>query len=200
MRSSGAKRFLLFFRGRAFDQGIINLHFDTSKGGFFFHDDGYPDLAKIRLMDWTFVGIGIFLLMDIDASDKECRKVLSEKRTILIGIIAGSKSSLQDMTFEIIEGWTSSLTVQNFYLIDLLTLGIQKEVWRCPKDKVKFFFVPYSEIKENGYELSISKYLDIEYEEVEYEKPEVILNKIEALEDQIKANKAELRRMPAENN
>ena len=60
--------------------------------------------------------------------------------------------------------------------------------------KGKCFFVPYSEIKENGYDLSISKYREIEYEEVEYEKPEVILDKIEALEDQIKANVAELRK------
>ena len=61
--------------------------------------------------------------------------------------------------------------------------------------KGKCFFVPYSEIKENGYDLSISKYREIEYEEVEYEKPEVILDKIDALEDQIKANVAELRKL-----
>ena len=58
--------------------------------------------------------------------------------------------------------------------------------------------MPYSEIKENGYDLSISKYREIEYEEVEYEKPEVILDKIEAIEDQIKANVAELRKMLGE--
>ncbi len=62
-------------------------------------------------------------------------------------------------------------------------------------ERGKCFFVPFSEIKENGYDLSISKYREIEYEEVEYEKPEVILDKIEALEDQIKANVAELRRL-----
>ncbi len=59
--------------------------------------------------------------------------------------------------------------------------------------------MPYGEIKENGYDLSISKYREIEYEEVEYEKPEVILDKIEALEDQIKANVAELRKLLGEN-
>jgi type I restriction enzyme M protein len=65
--------------------------------------------------------------------------------------------------------------------------------------KGKCFFMPYSEIKENGYDLSISKYREIEYEEVEYEKPEVILDKIEAIEDQIKANMAEMRRLLREN-
>ena len=61
--------------------------------------------------------------------------------------------------------------------------------------KGRCFFVPFSEIKENGYDLSISKYREIEYEEVEYEKPEVILVKIDELEDQIKANVAELRKL-----
>jgi hypothetical protein len=179
---------------------------DTSKGGLFFDDDGYPDLAKIQLMAWTFVGIGIFLLKtlndvvgstgafaqlpdidgtllalmgigqgsyvgkkiitkddqsapsldsiskskgkiddditvagtnfgdksstrfitiggkkvkftqgpeweedkvtfrlkDIDLSDSESNKVLPEKGKILIGVVVGSKASLQDMTFEIV--------------------------------------------------------------------------------------------------
>jgi len=51
--------------------------------------------------------------------------------------------------------------------------------------KGKCFFVPISEIKENGYDLSISRYKEIEYEEVKYEKPEVIIKKIETLESEI---------------
>jgi type I restriction enzyme M protein len=51
--------------------------------------------------------------------------------------------------------------------------------------KGKCFFVPIQEIKENGYDLSISRYKEIEYEEVQYEKPEVIIQKIEALENEI---------------
>jgi type I restriction enzyme M protein len=42
------------------------------------------------------------------------------------------------------------------------------------------------EIKENGYDLSISKYKEIEYEEVAYEKPEILMENIEGVEDQIK--------------
>jgi len=45
--------------------------------------------------------------------------------------------------------------------------------------------VPISEIKENGYDLSIPRYNETEYEEIRYEKPEVILVKIEALENEI---------------
>jgi type I restriction enzyme M protein len=61
--------------------------------------------------------------------------------------------------------------------------------------KSKCFFVPVEEIKQNNYDLSISRYKEIEYEEVQYEKPEVILDQIDAMEDQIKKNIAELREM-----
>lgn len=49
----------------------------------------------------------------------------------------------------------------------------------------KYFVVPVKEIKENNYDLSISKYREIEYEEVKYEKPEVIKKKILDLENEI---------------
>lgn len=51
--------------------------------------------------------------------------------------------------------------------------------------KKKYFFVPIKEIKEKGWDLSISKYREIEYEEIEYEKPEVIKKKILELEESI---------------
>lgn len=41
--------------------------------------------------------------------------------------------------------------------------------------KGKCFFVPAEEIRDNNYDLSISRYKEIEYEEVEYEKPDVIM-------------------------
>lgn len=49
----------------------------------------------------------------------------------------------------------------------------------------KHFFVPVEEIVANGYDLSINRYKEMVYEEVEYEKPEVILKKIIDLENEI---------------
>lgn len=49
----------------------------------------------------------------------------------------------------------------------------------------KWFWVEKQEIADNDYDLSINKYKEIEYEEVVYEKPEVILEKIETLEKSI---------------
>ena len=54
--------------------------------------------------------------------------------------------------------------------------------------KSKAFFVPKKEIKENAYDLSINRYKEIEYEEVEYEPPKVILGKLKSLEDEIRAD------------
>lgn len=58
--------------------------------------------------------------------------------------------------------------------------------------KAKCFFVPFDEIKKNDYDLSISKYKEIEYEEIVYEKPEVIKEKILDLENKIVATLGEL--------
>jgi len=51
--------------------------------------------------------------------------------------------------------------------------------------KKKCFLVPVKEIIENNYDLSISKYKEIEYEEIKYEKPEIIKQKILELEKKI---------------
>jgi type I restriction enzyme M protein len=49
----------------------------------------------------------------------------------------------------------------------------------------KAFFVPKDEIKANGYDLSINRYKETEYEEVKYESPKMILQKLRTLEDDI---------------
>lgn len=77
------------------------------------------------------------------------------------------------------------------------------EKWRAikkdnsiePTKEDKWFWVAKKEIAGNGYDLSINKYKEIEYEEVVYEKPEVILEKIEILEKSILEDIAELKGM-----
>ena len=44
------------------------------------------------------------------------------------------------------------------------------------------FFVPLSDIQSNDYDLSINRYKEVVYEEVEYESPQVILERIKALQ------------------
>lgn len=61
--------------------------------------------------------------------------------------------------------------------------NLDKEVDR--KRTEQSFFVPVEEIRDNGYDLSINKYKEIEYEEVYYDAPSVILEKINKLEEEI---------------
>ncbi len=63
-----------------------------------------------------------------------------------------------------------------------LTEIVAKYRKRSPKkdsDRTKkFFVVPRKEIEEQGYDLSLSRYREDVFEEVEYEKPEVILDRL----------------------
>lgn len=47
------------------------------------------------------------------------------------------------------------------------------------------FLVPKEEIKENDYDLSINRYKEIVYEEVQYDKPQLILSRVKELENSI---------------
>ncbi len=71
--------------------------------------------------------------------------------------------------------------------------NLEKEADR--KRTEQSFFVDVDEIRENGYDLSINKYKEIVYEEVEYDAPSVILGRVKELEGEIAAGIEELERM-----
>ena len=54
------------------------------------------------------------------------------------------------------------------------------------------------EIRDNGYDLSINKYKEIEYEEVHYDSPQEIMLRIRELEMDITAGIEELAEMIGE--
>jgi len=57
----------------------------------------------------------------------------------------------------------------------------------------KFFMVPKKEIVENNYDLNLSTYKEEVYEEVVYEKPELIFGKLETMEREIETGIKELK-------
>ncbi len=59
----------------------------------------------------------------------------------------------------------------------------------------KFFWVEKEEIEGNDFDLSINRYKEMEYKEVQYEDSKVILEKIEALEQEIVVGLADLRNL-----
>ena len=60
--------------------------------------------------------------------------------------------------------------------------NIDQENTRARTDKS--FLVPVSEIRDNKYDLSINRYKEVVYEEKVYEKPAVIIEQIEALDQE----------------
>ena len=54
------------------------------------------------------------------------------------------------------------------------------------------FLVPKSEIADNDYDLSINRYKEMEYEAVEYDPPQVILERLANLEGEIAKGREEL--------
>jgi type I restriction enzyme M protein len=71
---------------------------------------------------------------------------------------------------------------------DLLQQWKQRNPEADTNRAAKAFFVPKDEIATNGYDLSINRYKEVEYEEVQYEPPKVILQKLRSLEDEIRAD------------
>ena len=57
------------------------------------------------------------------------------------------------------------------------------------------FCVPKSEIVEQGYDLSLNRYKEIQYEEVEYRSPAEIIAELEELDEQIRVSMAELKEL-----
>jgi len=63
----------------------------------------------------------------------------------------------------------------------------------------KHFFVSADDIRNNKYDLSISKYKQVVYKEVEYDKPQIILSKIRSLEGSILQDIEDIERLTKKN-
>ena len=59
---------------------------------------------------------------------------------------------------------------------DIIANWKKREKHELNDRKAKFFFVPVEEIKANGYDLSINRYKEVVYEEIEYDTPDEIIN------------------------
>lgn len=69
--------------------------------------------------------------------------------------------------------------------------NLDKEIERKRTDQS--FLVPSNEIRDKEYDFSFNKYKEFKYEEVDYEKPNVILNHIISLESEISQSIAKLK-------
>ena len=80
-------------------------------------------------------------------------------------------------------------------LPDILTRWQNRDGEADRKRTDKSFLVPKAEIAGNDYDLSINRYKEVEYEAVEHEAPQVILERLDKLESEIAEGRKELERL-----
>ena len=78
---------------------------------------------------------------------------------------------------------------------DIIERFHHREQEKDRKRTEQSFFVDLDEIRENGYDLSVNKYKEMEYQAVEYDPPSVILERIEELEGKIQEAIQELKKL-----
>lgn len=78
---------------------------------------------------------------------------------------------------------------------DILAKWSARDSSRDTDRHAKAFFVPVAEIRDNKYDLSINRYKETSYEEVQYDPPLEILDQLAALEVEITAELQTLRRL-----
>jgi len=80
-------------------------------------------------------------------------------------------------------------------LQDIVTQFNNRDPKKKTDRKAKFFYVPKDEIVKEKYDLSISRYKEDTFEEVEYEKPSAIFKKLKTIENEIQKELSELEGM-----
>ena len=78
---------------------------------------------------------------------------------------------------------------------DILTRWSNLEAEKSRRRTEQSFFIPKEEIAENGYDLSLNRYKEVEYEPVAYDHPREILARLAKLEEEIAAGRKELEGM-----
>jgi len=80
------------------------------------------------------------------------------------------------------------LLIQSNDLPEVYQKWVDKDI-EVDNDKLKKnFFVSVTDIRNNLYDLSITRYREIIHKEIVYDQPQVILNKLKSIEEEIKVN------------
>ena len=109
-------------------------------------------------------------------------KSLDDKRNLLVDQDLFEAFSFGEGAEALTEAEQKSLH-DNFNLPDIIKRYADRntEAERNRSRTEQSFTVPFKEIKENDWDLSINRYKEMVYEEVVYDMPEVILDRIENL-------------------
>ena len=110
-------------------------------------------------------------------------KSLDDKRSLLVDADLFEKFSRGEGAAELTDQQKVELH-DNFNLPDILARFPKKDDVEMKRERTaQSFTVPFQEIKDNDWDLSINRYKEIVYEEVEYDEPKVILERIGELDE-----------------
>jgi type I restriction enzyme M protein len=155
--------------------------------GLLFNSGGaYREIRKILMTDCNLEGVvslpeGVFM------------PYTNVKTSILIF----SKRKLRNDTPQTIDVWFYGMKsdgysldanrrrLKNKPLPSVISEWKKRNQKRNNNRELQFFSVPYSEIAANGYELNFNLYQDFVYEPQNYRAPQVILDQLSALENEI---------------
>ena len=105
-------------------------------------------------------------------------KSLDDKRNLLI-----DEALFNDFTrFYSLDKKEQDAIHPKFNIPDIIRRFENREAENSRKRTEQSFMVPFQEIKENGWDLSINRYKEILYNDVEYDKPMKIIERIEELD------------------
>ena len=74
--------------------------------------------------------------------------------------------------------------IENDDIPDIVAEWNKRTDYSERKRTEKFFLVPIKEIRDNGFDLSINKYKETVFEEIEYDSPETIISQIIEVENE----------------
>jgi type I restriction enzyme M protein len=80
-------------------------------------------------------------------------------------------------------------------LPDIREQWLAREKTRKNERKAKHFFVSVKEIQDNKYDLSISRYREAEYEEVEFDSPQEIMKRLRTLDQEVSQDMDQLEKL-----
>lgn len=155
--------------------------------GLLFNSGGaYRDIRKILMTDCELEGV-------ISLPEGVFMPYTNVKTSILIF----TKRKLRNDTPQTIDVWFYGMKsdgysldanrrrLKNKPLPTLVAEWNKRTQKRSTNRELQHFMVPYSEIESNGYELNFNLYQDFVYEPQNYRAPQVILDQLSALENEI---------------
>ncbi|WP_246052143.1 helix-turn-helix domain-containing protein [Desulfobotulus mexicanus] len=157
----------------------------------------YPTMLNIIRDAFQHLSPHFFDFIVVDESHRSIyntyKEVLDYFKTIILGLTATPTDIIDHNTFQLFHcedglptfAYTFEEAVSNVppYLCSFQVMKIQTRFHaRNPETdtdrRQKWFMVPRADIETEGYELSLSRYKEDVFEEVKYEKPGVILERL----------------------